>query len=112
MLHSVHTVGEGLYRAVIFDLGGVLVEVPGASALRELAGFASEEEVWGRWLGCVDAARACGYRAQRVQGVAEARSALMEEGVLLPRHACSNHDADSRPRVRGSALRATRAAST
>jgi len=37
---------------VIFDLGGVLVDVPGAAAMRELAGLDTDEEVWRRWLGC------------------------------------------------------------
>jgi putative hydrolase of the HAD superfamily len=43
--------GDGA-RAVIFDLGGVLVEVPGAAAMRELAGLETEDEVWRRWLAC------------------------------------------------------------
>ena len=45
------------YRAVVFDLGGVLVEVPGAAALRELVGLQSDEEVWQRWLECAWVAR-------------------------------------------------------
>jgi glucose-1-phosphatase len=37
---------------VLFDLGGVLIEVPGARAMLELTGIASEEELWRRWLTC------------------------------------------------------------
>ncbi len=35
---------------VLFDLGGVLIELGGVASLRELAGIASDEEVWHRWL--------------------------------------------------------------
>jgi glucose-1-phosphatase len=37
---------------VLFDLGGVLIEVPGVRAMLELTGMASEEELWRRWLTC------------------------------------------------------------
>jgi len=37
---------------VLFDLGGVLIEVPGARAMLELTGIESEEELWRRWLTC------------------------------------------------------------
>jgi HAD superfamily hydrolase (TIGR01509 family) len=37
---------------VLFDLGGVLIEVPGVRAMLELTGIASEEELWRRWLTC------------------------------------------------------------
>lgn len=37
---------------VLFDLGGVLIEVPGVRAMLELTGIASEEELWQRWLTC------------------------------------------------------------
>lgn len=37
---------------VLFDLGGVLVEVRGVPALQELTGIDSEEQLWGRWLTC------------------------------------------------------------
>lgn len=37
---------------VLFDLGGVLVEVAGVHAMRQLAGAASDEELWRRWLSC------------------------------------------------------------
>jgi putative hydrolase of the HAD superfamily len=37
---------------VLFDLGGVLIELGGITMLQELAGIASDEEVWTRWLGC------------------------------------------------------------
>lgn len=37
---------------VLFDLGGVLIEVPGVEAMIELTGLGSGEEVWRRWLRC------------------------------------------------------------
>lgn len=37
---------------VLFDLGGVLVEVAGVGAMRKLAGVDSDEELWRRWLQC------------------------------------------------------------
>ena len=37
---------------VLFDLGGVLIEVPGVDAMIELTGIGSPEEVWRRWLSC------------------------------------------------------------
>jgi putative hydrolase of the HAD superfamily len=37
---------------VLFDLGGVLVELGGIGAMGELSGIADEEELWRRWLGC------------------------------------------------------------
>jgi HAD superfamily hydrolase (TIGR01509 family) len=37
---------------VLFDLGGVLIEVAGVSAMLELTGMDSEEELWRRWLAC------------------------------------------------------------
>jgi len=37
---------------VLFDLGGVLIEVAGVRAMLELTGIASEEELWPRWLTC------------------------------------------------------------
>jgi glucose-1-phosphatase len=39
-------------RVVLFDLGGVLVRVPGVAAMQDLAGIDSEAEVWHRWLAC------------------------------------------------------------
>jgi putative hydrolase of the HAD superfamily len=39
-------------EVVIFDLGGVLADVPGVASLRELAGVDSDEELWSRWLAC------------------------------------------------------------
>jgi glucose-1-phosphatase len=35
---------------VLFDLGGVLIELGGVATLQEMAGIASDEEVWHRWL--------------------------------------------------------------
>lgn len=37
---------------VLFDLGGVLIDVPGVQAMLELTGMASEDELWRRWLTC------------------------------------------------------------
>lgn len=37
---------------VLFDLGGVLMEVGGIGAMRELTGMGSDEDVWRRWLTC------------------------------------------------------------
>jgi glucose-1-phosphatase len=39
------------YRVILFDLGGVLVEVEGVAALQRMLGRPlSQEEVWQRWL--------------------------------------------------------------
>jgi FMN phosphatase YigB (HAD superfamily) len=35
---------------VLFDLGGVLIELGGVASLQEMAAMVSEEEVWHRWL--------------------------------------------------------------
>ncbi len=37
---------------VLFDLGGVLIEVAGVRAMLELTGIGSQEELWRRWLAC------------------------------------------------------------
>jgi len=37
---------------VLFDLGGVLIELGGVEALQDLAGGMSVEEQWRRWLSC------------------------------------------------------------
>jgi glucose-1-phosphatase len=37
---------------VLFDLGGVLVELAGVPVMLELTGIESEEELWRRWLTC------------------------------------------------------------
>jgi len=37
---------------VLFDLGGVLIELGGIAMLQELAGIAGDEAVWARWLTC------------------------------------------------------------
>lgn len=37
---------------VLFDLGGVLIELSGVRAMLELTGIASEEDLWRRWLTC------------------------------------------------------------
>jgi FMN phosphatase YigB (HAD superfamily) len=37
---------------VLFDLGGVLIQVGGVAPMRELSGIDSDEELWSRWLAC------------------------------------------------------------
>jgi glucose-1-phosphatase len=37
---------------VLFDLGGVLIELQGVRAMLELTGTDSEEDLWRRWLTC------------------------------------------------------------
>jgi FMN phosphatase YigB (HAD superfamily) len=37
---------------VLFDLGGVLIQVGGVGPMRELSGIGSDEELWTRWLAC------------------------------------------------------------
>jgi HAD superfamily hydrolase (TIGR01509 family) len=39
-------------EVVLFDLGGVLVELRGVAEMRDLVGAASDEELWQRWLTC------------------------------------------------------------
>jgi glucose-1-phosphatase len=42
----------GSVDLVLFDLGGVLIELSGVRAMLELTGIESEEELWRRWLTC------------------------------------------------------------
>jgi glucose-1-phosphatase len=42
--------GEGGIGVVLFDLGGVLIEVGGVAPMRALAHIDSDEELWQRWL--------------------------------------------------------------
>jgi glucose-1-phosphatase len=37
-------------NVVLFDLGGVLIELGGVTSLQEMAGLASDEAVWQKWL--------------------------------------------------------------
>ena len=37
---------------VLFDLGGVLIEIPGVRVMLELTGIESEQDLWRRWLTC------------------------------------------------------------
>jgi len=37
---------------VLFDLGGVLIELRGVATMAELAGIDDEDELWRRWLDC------------------------------------------------------------
>lgn len=37
---------------VLFDLGGVLIDVGGVGRMRDLTGIPSDEELWTRWLAC------------------------------------------------------------
>ena len=43
---------EASVEIVLFDLGGVLLEVGGVAPMRELSGIETDEELWARWLGC------------------------------------------------------------
>lgn len=43
---------ESSVEIVLFDLGGVLLEVGGVAPMRELSGIETDEELWRRWLGC------------------------------------------------------------
>jgi len=38
--------------AVLFDLGGVLIELGGVRAMMELADIDTDDELWQRWLSC------------------------------------------------------------
>jgi HAD superfamily hydrolase (TIGR01509 family) len=37
---------------VLFDLGGVLLQLRGVPSMRELSGISSDDELWSRWLSC------------------------------------------------------------
>jgi HAD superfamily hydrolase (TIGR01509 family) len=39
-------------EVVLFDLGGVLVELGGVAPMMQLAGIVSDDELWRRWLTC------------------------------------------------------------
>lgn len=39
-------------EVVLFDLGGVLIELGGVTAMRELTDIESDDELWRRWLEC------------------------------------------------------------
>jgi FMN phosphatase YigB (HAD superfamily) len=70
---------------VLFDLGGVLIEVHGVHAMLELTGIKSEEELWRRWLTCRWVRRfesgGCS-ETEFAAGVEEARQRLAEAAVL------------------------------
>ena len=40
------------FDLVLFDLGGVLIELSGVGAMRELAGIDNDDALWERWLTC------------------------------------------------------------
>jgi HAD superfamily hydrolase (TIGR01509 family) len=46
------TDGGRSVEVVLFDLGGVLVELRGVADMRNLVGAGSDEELWQRWLTC------------------------------------------------------------
>jgi putative hydrolase of the HAD superfamily len=37
---------------VLFDLGGVLLEMRGVASMREHSGISNDDDLWSRWLGC------------------------------------------------------------
>jgi putative hydrolase of the HAD superfamily len=41
-----------LFEMVVFDLGGVLLQMQGVPVMRRLTGISSDEELWSRWLTC------------------------------------------------------------
>jgi HAD superfamily hydrolase (TIGR01509 family) len=43
-------VSQTLFDVILFDLGGVLIELTGVAQMREWAQIASDEELWRRWL--------------------------------------------------------------
>jgi glucose-1-phosphatase len=43
---------KGHVDLVLFDLGGVLIELSGVRAMQDLTRITSEEELWRRWLTC------------------------------------------------------------
>jgi putative hydrolase of the HAD superfamily len=43
---------QGQIGIVLFDLGGVLIDVGGVDPMRSLAKVDSDEELWRRWLAC------------------------------------------------------------
>ena len=43
---------DASFDLVLFDLGGVLIELSGVSAMRELAGMDNDDQLWERWLSC------------------------------------------------------------
>jgi glucose-1-phosphatase len=45
-------VATGTIDLVLFDLGGVLVELAGVAPMMELAGIDDDDELWRRWLEC------------------------------------------------------------
>jgi putative hydrolase of the HAD superfamily len=40
------------FDLVLFDLGGVLIELSGVGAMRKLSGMESDDALWARWLSC------------------------------------------------------------
>jgi putative hydrolase of the HAD superfamily len=42
--------GTGPIDVVLFDLGGVLIELQGVAPMRALSGIESDDELWHRWL--------------------------------------------------------------
>jgi putative hydrolase of the HAD superfamily len=49
---SIAAVADERIELVLFDLGGVLIAPGGVGPMRTLAGIASDEALWTRWLGC------------------------------------------------------------
>lgn len=79
---------------ILFDLGGVLIELAGVEKMLEWSpGVGTTEELWRRWLysdavrkfetGRIAAASWLGSVARQVAGVDGARRAFREVGILV-----------------------------
>jgi hypothetical protein len=59
---------------VLFDPGGVLIDVAGVRAMLELTGINSEEELWRRWLTCRWVRGCDGGESELAEGVGGRRT--------------------------------------
>src|SRR5690242_6526511 len=67
-------------RVVLFDLGGVLVELGGVAEFSQLIGVSDVQEVWSRWLGSPAVRR---FETGRSSGAEFALEAVAEFGLSL-----------------------------
>ena len=70
-----------MHEAVVFDLGGVLVELGGVEEFGQLVGETREEVIWQRWLGSEWVRR---YERGLCSREAFAEGAVAEFGIALP----------------------------